>query len=75
MRGNILYHLINSGVLQNAQFYLFRLLFWRTPSTLKNAKSSPPLATGHVVYVYWIDTVCVQNNLPNEFSKRTIFKI
>ena len=27
---------------------------------------------GHVVYVYWIDTVYVQNNLPTEFSKRTI---
>ena len=30
---------------------------------------------GHVVYVYWIDTVYVQNNLPTEFSKRTIFII
>ena len=35
MRGNILYRLINSGILQSAQFYLFRWLFWRTPSTLK----------------------------------------
>ena len=26
----------------------------------------------HVVNVYWIDTVYVQNNLPTEFSKRTI---
>ena len=42
MRGNILYRLINSGVLQSAQFYLFRWLFWRTQSTLKIAKSSPP---------------------------------
>ena len=33
------------------------------------------LAKGHVVYVYWIDTVYVQNNLPTEFSKRTIFII
>ena len=31
-----------------------------------------PLVNGHVVYVYWIDTVYVQNNLPSEFSKRTI---
>ena len=31
------------------------------------------LVNGHVVYVYWIDTVYVQNNLPTEFSKRTIF--
>ena len=30
---------------------------------------------GHVVYVRWIDTVDVQNNLPAEFSKRTIFII
>ena len=29
----------------------------------------------HVVNVYWIDTVCVQNNLPTEFSKRTVFII
>ena len=29
----------------------------------------------HVVYVYWIDTVYVQNNLPTEFSKRKIFII
>ena len=42
MCGNILYRLINSVVLQNAQFYLFMWLFWRTPSTLKIAKSSPP---------------------------------
>ena len=42
MRGNILYRLINSRVLQSAQFYLFRWLFWRTTSTLKIAKSSPP---------------------------------
>ena len=43
MRGNILYRLIYSGVLRSAQFYLFMWLFWRTPSTLKIAKSSPPL--------------------------------
>ena len=33
------------------------------------------LVNGHVVYVYWIDTVYVQNNLPTEFSKMTIFII
>ena len=33
------------------------------------------LVNGHVVYVYWIDTVYVQNNLQAEFSKRTIFII
>ena len=33
------------------------------------------LVKGHVVYVYWVDTVYVQNNLPTEFSKRTIFII
>ena len=33
------------------------------------------LVNGHVVYVYWIDTVYVQNNLQTEFSKRTIFII
>ena len=33
------------------------------------------LVDGHVVYVYWIDTVYVQNNLPTEFSKGTIFII
>ena len=27
------------------------------------------LVNGHVVYVYWIDTVYVQNNLSTEFSK------
>ena len=42
MCGNILYRLIYSGVLQSAQFYLFMWLFWRTRSTLKIAKSSPP---------------------------------
>ena len=45
MCGNILYRLIYFGVLQSAQFNLFKWLFWRTPSTLKIAKSSPPLAT------------------------------
>ena len=75
MRGNILYHLLYSGVLQSAQFYLFMWLFWRTPSTLEIAKSSPPLVTGYAEYAYWIDTVYVQNNLPTELSKRTIFKI
>ena len=34
-----------SGVLQSAQFHLFMWLFWRTPSTLKIAKSSPPPKT------------------------------
>ena len=33
------------------------------------------LVNGHVVYVYWIDTVYVRNNLPTELSKRTIFII
>ena len=33
------------------------------------------LVNGHVVYVYWIDTVYVQNNLPTELSNRTIFII
>ena len=33
------------------------------------------LVKGHEVYVYWVDTVCVQNNLPTELSKRTIFII
>ena len=33
------------------------------------------LVKGYVVYVYWIDTVYVQNNLPTEFSKGTIFRI
>ena len=32
-------------------------------------------AKSHVVYVYWIDTVYVQNNLPSEFSKMKIFII
>ena len=45
MCGNILYRLIYSVVLQSAQFYLFMWLFWRTPSTLKSAKSSPPLVS------------------------------
>ena len=33
------------------------------------------IVNGHVVYLYWIDTVNVQNNLPTEFSKKTIFII
>ena len=33
------------------------------------------LVNNHVVYVYWIDTVYVQNNLPTEFNKRTFFII
>ena len=33
------------------------------------------LVKGHVVYVYWMDTVYVQNTLPIELSKRTIFII
>ena len=33
------------------------------------------LVNGHVVYVYWIYTIYVQNNLQTEFSKRTIFII
>ena len=31
------------------------------------------LVKGHVVYVYWKNTVYVQNNLPTEFSKRAFF--
>ena len=33
------------------------------------------LVKGHVVHVYQIDAVYVQNNLPTEFSKKTIFII
>ena len=33
------------------------------------------LVKGRVVYVFWLDTVYVQNNLPTEFSKRTIYII
>ena len=33
------------------------------------------LVKGHVVYVYLVDTVYVQNNLPTEFSRRIIFII
>ena len=33
------------------------------------------LVNGRLAYVYWIDTVYVQNNLPTEFSKRTFFII
>ena len=33
------------------------------------------LVKGHVVYVYCIDTVIVQNDLPSELSKRTVFII
>ena len=47
MLGIILFRLIYSGVLQSAQFYLFMWLFWRTPSTLKIAKSNPPLVNMH----------------------------
>ena len=37
--------------------------------------SNVHLVNGHVVYVFWVDTVYVQNNLPTELSKRTIFII
>ena len=33
------------------------------------------LVKGHVVYVYWIESVYLQTNLPTEFGKRTIFII
>ena len=33
------------------------------------------LVKDHVVYVYWVDKVYVQNNLPTELSKRTLFII
>ena len=33
------------------------------------------LVKGHVVFVYWVDTVLVQNYLPTELSKRTVFII
>ena len=33
------------------------------------------LVNGHVIYVYCIYTVYVQNDLPTEFSKRIIFII
>ena len=33
------------------------------------------LVKGHVVYVYWIDIVYVQNNLPTEINKMTVFII
>ena len=32
------------------------------------------LVNGHAVYVYWIDTAYVQNNLPTEFSKKDNFR-
>ena len=62
MRGNILYRLIYSGVLRSAQFYLFKWLFWRTPSTLKIAKSSPPQD-------YFECFNCLPFSLRNHFSK------
>ena len=46
-----------------------KVLFLKNHSSMHNAH----LVNGHVVYVYWIDTVYVHNNLPTEFSKRTIF--
>ena len=33
------------------------------------------LFSGHVAYVFWIDTVYFQNNLSAQFSKMTIFII
>ena len=64
MCGNILYRLIYSGVLQSAQFYLFMWLFWRTPSTLKIAKSSPPLEKFEIRAV--IKYFCKKGMLSNE---------
>ena len=42
----------------SAHFYLFRWMFWRTPSTLNIAKSSPPLVFDmgvimHVLHDFW----------------------
>ena len=42
MCGKILHRLIYSRVLQSAQFYLFKWLFWRTPSTLKIVNQVSP---------------------------------
>ena len=67
MCGNILYRLIYSGVLKSAQFYLFMWLFWRTPSTLKIAKSSPPLITYLKRKSGWISEMFYKNYL---LSKR-----
>ena len=47
-----LHRLIYSRVLQSAQFYLFMWLFWRTPSTLKLAKSSPPMVQCYEAMYY-----------------------
>ena len=46
-------------------------------NVLNSSMRKVHLVKGHVkiVYVYWIDTVFVQNNLPTEFSIRTIFII
>ena len=35
-------YFVSLDLFRSAQFYLFMWLFWRTPSTLKIAKSSPP---------------------------------
>ena len=70
MCGNILYRLIYSGVLQSAQFYLFLSLFWRTLSTLKIAKSSPPLVSQNklAAFVKAINK-SAQNETRNIFQK------
>ena len=55
----------------SAQFYLFRWMFWRTPSTLKIAKSSPPQVYYFGVESFtdgWIRKQCnLTNRFPNVF--------
>ena len=41
----------------------------------RSAMRKVHLGNAQVVYMYWIDTVYVQNNLPTEFSKMTILII
>ena len=74
MRGNDLYRLIYSGVLQSAQCYLFMWLFWCTPSTLNIAKSSPPqvIYKSNMIIALIIEFICTDQSI--SYLLHCIFK-
>ena len=55
--------------------YLYLVQYYAAMNYNHSSMRKVHLVNGHVVYVYWIDTVYVQNNLTTEFSKRTFFII
>ena len=58
------------ALLNSPQVQYYAAMYYNHSSMRKEHQ-----AKSHVVYVYWIGTVYVQNNLPSELSKRTDFII